>query len=380
MASRTPIFRVDIDGTDYTSRFRPLVKDIEVTDKDGLTSDTCSIRLADKDGQIALPQRNAKIEVWLGTSEDGVGLVFSGFVDGVRSSGSKGGGRELSVNAKGIDNRSKVKEQAQKYADEKTFGEVAKKWGSDAGLDGVSISEGLASISRKYWAMQGESYIHWAQRVAREIGATFKVQNNRGIFVDTNGGKTASGSDLPEIRAELGVNLETWEIEPFVGRPRHKKVKARYYDRKAAKWKEADADIADSDVEVEHTDRFTASDEDSANQKSRSLKGRSERNGGEGSVTILGTPHAKPEATCIVAGARPGIDGSYRIEGVTHKLDKRGYTTSLDLKQPHGEAGKDARKASQPSQSGGGSSANNPTPAQPQLPPYFGGGRLPGPV
>jgi phage protein D len=63
-------------------------------------------------------------------------------------------------------------------------------------------------------------------------------------------------------------------------------------------------------------------------------------------VTIIGNPSAQPEGSCTVVGARPGIDGSYKIESVTHKLDRsKGYETTLELKHPEGDVGSDSREA-----------------------------------
>jgi phage protein D len=73
-------------------------------------------------------------------------------------------------------------------------------------------------------------------------------------------------------------------------------------------------------------------------------KEASDRNKGEGSVVIDGDSGATPEGLCIVVGARPGIDGAYRIDTVDHELSRdSGFTTTLSLKQPQGSAGTDTR-------------------------------------
>ncbi|KAB0269077.1 phage late control D family protein [Microvirga brassicacearum] len=343
MPFREPAYRVDINGTDYTDRFKPLVKNIEVTDKDGLTSDTCSITLADVDGQIAMPKGGDKMQVHLGHVGQGIGLVFSGTIDEVRSTGTRGGGRELRISAKGVDAAGKAKEPQQKHKDDATFGDVAKEWAKEAGLEAV-ISENLASIKDDYWAMQGESFIAWGQRVAREIGATFKIQDGKAMFVETNGGKSASGKDLPTINATWGDNLLQWDVSPVLLRPRHKTVRVEFYDSKRAKIRTKDVEVDSDGTSAEFQTRIQAPDEKNAERRAQAGKKRVERNSGEGSVTILGTADAKPEGNCIISGARPGVDGTYRIEGVKHTLSKRsGYTVQLDLKQPQNDAGKDSR-------------------------------------
>ena len=56
-------------------------------------------------------------------------------------------------------------------------------------------------------------------------------------------------------------------------------------------------------------------------------------------ITIEGDTGAIPDGLCIVTGARPGVDGSWRIESVTHSYSRGGgFVTQLSLKQP-GSAG-----------------------------------------
>lgn len=55
-------------------------------------------------------------------------------------------------------------------------------------------------------------------------------------------------------------------------------------------------------------------------------------------------PRARVEGTLVVKGTRPGVDGSYRIAGVTHRLERSsGSTTELELKQPGSGVGTDNR-------------------------------------
>lgn len=340
---RRPLYRVEVNGVDYTSRFMPRVKGIEVSDQSGVTSDSASIVLADVDGSIRLPGEGDSLRILLGDDVAGVGLTFSGFISDVTSTGAKGGGRELNIRARGIDPKSDVRSAQGKHIDASTFADVAKRFAGIAGIEGVVVAPELAEINRPYWSMQFESFLHWGQRISREIGGTFKMQDGKAIFALANSGKSAGGAPLPTVQAVFGDNLLTWSISPVSSRARHGKVRARYYDEKRARWEEREVDV-DPDSPGVLTDRFTLRDRDSAERRAQALKGRVERNGGNGTVSILGTAMAKPEATLVLTGARSGIDGSYLIDGVQHRLTKSGgYVTTCDVRRPSEEVGRDTR-------------------------------------
>jgi phage protein D len=329
---------VNVAGQDVTARFSPILIDITVVDKVGTSSDTCSIKLADANGEIFLPSKGDPIDVEI----DG-GEIFRGTIDEVRSAGGKGEGRTLSISAKGIDTTTKVKEPQRKHQDKKSFKDVASKWAGDAGLT-VSVHDALGSIQRDYWDMRNESFLHWGRRIADEIGATFKVAGTKAAFVPANDGKTASGEDGPSVTATYGENLISWDIAPIVGRPAFEKSTVRYFDQKEGKLKEVEAEIRSEGVTAGQFHRFTGHNQEKSQKKAESEGKKSERKGAEGSVTILGTPLAQGGGKCIVSGTRPGIDGAYRIVSATHKFAKKsGYTCSLELDQPQDDAGKDSR-------------------------------------
>ncbi|MFC5509254.1 phage late control D family protein [Bosea massiliensis] len=344
MGFRKPACRVEINGVDYTDRFQPLVKSIKVSDKDGLTSDTCTIKLADSGGAIALPDENDMLTVYLGDAEAGVGLVFQGRIDGVRSTGTSGGGQELTISAKGFDATGKAKGVKEKHKDNAKFGDVAKEWGKASGMTDVVIDDDLASIEDEYWSMNNESFIGWGQRVAGEIGATFKVQGDRAMFLSADGGKTARGRSIPDFTVTRGDNLLRWDISPIRGRPGHQKVDVEFYSAKDGKLKTKQIEVDGQKSEVSLRSKVRASDEKNAERIARSGGKKVKRKGGSGTVTIVGSHLVKPEGKLILVGAREGIDGEYRITGVEHDYSSKGYDVDLTVEQPQGKAGKDSRR------------------------------------
>jgi phage protein D len=172
------------------------------------------------------------------------------------------------------------------------------------------------------------------ERLAREIGGNFRIQGMKAIMSKRGGSYTAA------VVAAWGRNLHGWDISPSLGRTQYSQMRARWYDSGKAQWQEAEEDTALS-VEARHDHRYAKPDEDEAMQQTASDRATSERDAGEGSVTIEGDTAATPDGLCIVTGARPGIDGTYRIESVTHSYSRGGgFVTQLSLKQPgSGSAG-----------------------------------------
>lgn len=335
------ICKIFVGGQDITSRIEPLLIDLSISDRAGASSDSASMTIDDRSGQIVMPGPRAPVQIFLGWEGGGVALAFSGVVDEIRSNGGRGG-RRLSIGAKGMDTRGKAKQGQRKHFDDKTIGDAMSAAAQEAGIS-VSVDPAFASIKRKYIALDDESFVAFGERMARELGGTFKIVGDRAVLAKRNGGASPSGLILPTVFATWGSNLHSWDITPIIGRPVEKEALARYYDPKSAEWKEEKADTGTADAETTKPSRYSEADQDRAKEQASSDAAESDRQSGQGSVTIEGNTDAQPEGLCVVAGARPGVDGVYRIEGVDHRYSRGGFTTGLDLRQPKGEAGKDSR-------------------------------------
>jgi phage protein D len=340
-------WKVFVDGEDITSAMQPFLMKISISDKDGSASDTCSLELDDSGGQLKLPAEGAGVQVYL----QGIS-AFTGKVDSVRSKGARGGGRTLSVGAKGFDAKGKVKEPQSHHMDDATLQQFLDKAAKGAGLTGVVIDPAFASIARDYWSANSESFLHLGQKLARELGGTFKIRGDKAVLAKRGEGLSAAGQPLPTVvgiapppTATTG-NVINWDIAPLEGRAKFARTKARYFDRASASFKEVEIETG---IEAEATSevRNAFADEDQAKAVAEGRKSNSEREGGQGSVELDLDVTAQAEGTFILTGARPGIDGSYRISGVDHKADRSGgATTRLEIKQPTAGAGKDDRQPS----------------------------------
>lgn len=380
------VYQINVDGTDVSSAFSPLLLSLTIRMTDGTEADTAEIELDDSYGQIALPRVGAQVSIALGWSDQGGSpVVFEGFLDEPKSKssiskehmsigahnrfkqhtsseGSREQGRVLSLSAKSADMGSKVKEQQEDHLDDSTLQDAAQKWAGQAGLTAV-VSSDLASIKRAYWSIANESFMAWGARIAREVGATFKIFQSTAVFAPRTGnGQSASGQSMSGVEATWGVNLITWSIAPDISRAKYGNMRVRWYDPVQAMWQDKTKPTSESGDgnDVTHTHKDSDPDEDQADDQADSNVDESDREqGGADSVEIDGNSAAQPQASCTVSGVRPGVDGDYVIKDVVHSLNRsRGWTTRMALRQPSGSAGTDSRDTS-----------TVPTPVAPETPP-----------
>ena len=317
---------VMIAGTDCTSAFNPFLISIKVSSKAGTHADTASLELDDRNGQINLPPIGDPVSILLGWEGGGVRQVFDGTVDEVKSKGDRGG-MFITVSAKGLDTTSPAKAPQQRHFDNKTVKEVLTDAGKPAGITKVEVDPELGAFKRTHVDMRDESFVNLGERLAREHGGNFKVQGKKATLTKKD------GADKVLITATRGVNLHSWDMSPALGRPMFKKAKTRWYDRKKAEWQTEEAETGLSAFAV-HTARYAEPQADQAKARTGNDKATSERDAGQGSVAIEGDTSAIPDGLCIIAGARAGVDGSYRIEGVDHDYGRSGgFITTLSLKR-----------------------------------------------
>lgn len=332
---------VVVDGKDVSSQMANYLETITVTDKAGASSDSCALKLDDTGGAIRLPEPGGSVVVGL----DGV-QVFAGIIDSVKSSGSRSSGRSLSVSAKGFDVNGKAKEPQRIHQDEGTVGDFLKTLAKKAGFD-MKVDPALGDIARDYIAANSESLLHVGEKLARELGGTFKLRENLAVLA-----RHGADFGLPKITGQFKTsqsgNLISWDIEPLSTRAVFKDITVSYFD-----WKKglpvdfkASAGKAGEKAEAGNLVRSIASDEAQAKDIAEGRKQQIEREGGKGRVTLDLTPEAQAEALFQLRGTRAGVDGTYRIVGVTHKANRSGgATTELELQQPQDGAGTDNRQA-----------------------------------
>ena len=342
------LFEINVGGVDVTEKFNPILEHLDVHDVSGETTDYANIILADVGGRVVMPAIGEGMTIMLGWANTGVAQVFDGIVDEVASRGGRSQGRQLTISAHGFDTEGKAKEPLEFHKDKASLNDFLSEAAGKAGLS-FQAESSIGSINRDYWAAGTESFIHLGQRIAHEVGAVFKISGSQAMMWPLNSPLASVGGNSSIVaqwgKGDHSGNLIDWDIAPILARPRFMQARTRYFDHMTATWKEITKAITGIGHQAaQHTHRQSRADDKEATNASTAADLNSQREAGSGKVTIKGDPAARTEGTCNVVGVRPGIDGTYRINGVNHQLTRAaGFVTHLEIKQPQGEAGVDGR-------------------------------------
>lgn len=256
--------------------------------------------------------------------------VFKGTIDEIQSTGARGQDRILTVSARGFDSRSKINAPLDFHRDNVTLQAFLNDAVARAGLAPVLVDPAFASITRDYWSADSEGFLHLTERLASELGATFKVRGDQPSMRSTARALLPTASHS-RVSRPPGGKPDFVDIMPYVGRPRGRKSKVKYFDKAAAAHKHVEVEIDPGAVDSAATPPYTAADA----ATSVGIPGGKKRDSQRGSVQLTLTPQARVERPILIKGARPGIDGAYRITSITHRLERSGgSTTDLELKQP----------------------------------------------
>ena len=337
MAWRTD-WQVLINDQNLTSSWSRHLISIGITDQAGTASDSCTLDVDDAHGQVRLPSGGQKIQVLLNRV-----LAFEGVVDSVTSSGGRSEGRKLVVSAKGFDTAGDAKKVQGFHLDDATLGEFLEAAGAEAGFS-VAVDPALAGIARDYWSAEFESFLSLGERLARQFGGTFKLRGDKAVLARRGEGLSANGQALPMITARYGENLIGWSLKPRDPRRTFAAGETRYFDRASGEVKtervafEGTEGVGDNVLRLAEASRSDA-------RATLEARGReSDREAGGGTITLDLAPEARAECSVVLTGARPGIDGKYRADSVSHRSDRGGgATTTISVKQPTDVAGTDTR-------------------------------------
>lgn len=352
-----PKIVVTVNGQPVAGGIDERIENCTVTQKEGVGSDTFTIKLNDGDPFLAIPPKGASVRIALGYGS--VSSLGDFIVDKV---GLECLPYKMNISGKSADLRSgKLKERQERHWDKKTIKDIVSEIASESGLQ-ASVDEEIGSFTYDWIAQNNESNIHFLKRLEERHNGLFHIKDNRLLFTERGGGKSASGSFVGSVilsPADIIPNTLKLDVND---RPTHGKVAAHVQDRDKAEKLDIEVTADDRSDSVFHLPDPFADEgeaEKAANAKAKQLK----RESSTGSVEIVGNPAVTAGVPLLFSGVRPGVDGvPFIIDTVTHTYSKTGgYRTKISFKLFDGKSGSGAKSSSSTSDSNTSTAANDNT-------------------
>lgn len=190
-----PDYRLVVDGKDISAKVQPRLISLTLTEGRENNADQLDIELDDSDGQLAIPRKEAVIELAIGWR--GQQLVDKGsfVVDEAEHSGAPD---RITIRARAADMGGEIRTRQEKSWHDTTLGAVLAELAKRNGLT-HKVDPALAAIKIAHIDQTNESDMHFLTRLARKYDAVATVKKKHLLFLPIVGTKTSKGESLPVI-------------------------------------------------------------------------------------------------------------------------------------------------------------------------------------
>ncbi len=323
-----PDFRITLDGKDLTSRMKPRLVELSLSEKRGGEADQLDLTLSDHDGALAIPEPGVMLTLqigWLRGTGVPVGLVSKGgyIVDSVEHGGPPD---VITLRARSADLSGELRTRREGSWKDTTLQAVISEI---AGRNSLSpkIAEKLAAIAVPSLIQSRESDMAVLKRLGKEHDAVATIKGGALIFAPIGAGITASGKTIPPATlARRDGDRHRYSIEK---QDESTGVEASYHDLKTGRKKKVQAG---DKGKVRRLAR-TYPTEAAARAAAKAEHGRRGRLPVKMSFDLArGRADLFPERKVTVRGWKPEIDKTqWLISAVSHRLSTSGFTTSIEM-------------------------------------------------
>lgn len=314
-------FQLIADGKDITALMRDRLLQLTLTDKTGMASDSCEVRLDDRDGKIAIPRKGAKLDVGLGWQGKGTALLGSYEVDEVSLECPPA---TMTIRARAADMRKQAKSSRTASYENTTLEALV---GTIAARHGwTPACQVKADISRA--DQFNESDLHFITRIAHAYNATATIKAGKLLVLLRGSGKTASGQ--PSSSVELSPGDVSHYSFTFADRSAYAKVQVRAYDTTTGKQLTAEAGNGDAEGGT-LVDRQLYPDADAAKAAAQSQLAALNRGTASGRLQMPGRADIGADKILRLKDFKAGLDGDYLVESVTHTYGPQGWVMDVEI-------------------------------------------------
>ncbi|MCP4103276.1 MAG: phage late control D family protein [Lentisphaerae bacterium] len=317
-------FTVKADNQDITDTIQRRLISLDITDENGITSDSLKLNLHDSDN-LQLPRKGVKLYVTVGYA--GALIPKGAFtVDKVTLSGPS---PTMTITARGANLSRELREPKNRSWHEVTFGELLNRIADEHNMS-AKTPENLQSIYIPHTDQTDESDAHFLTRLAAEHNAVLKPNGNYLMLVNIGKNKSSSGRELSMIIIR-NTEVTSWRGE-IPDRDRYASVVATYTDKAQGK----EITVTAGEGKPAWRIRRNFADQETAKAAAESQLKRLNRRNASLHINMPGKPEVAAESPLLITGLRDGFNGKWSAKKVTHRLTSSGMTTAIECEPKEG--------------------------------------------
>jgi phage protein D len=319
-----PAYKITVNGSDITALVADRLVSLTITDQAGVNSDRVEVVLDDRDERLSIPPARATMDVEIGYAGQ---LVPKGSftIEDIEVSGPL---RTMTLRGTAIGASKGAGASREKSWHDTTLGDIAKSIASRHGW-AAAINAELAAVKIDH-ADQHENDLQFLSRLAAENGAVAKVSAKRLVVAAHGEGKRVSGKPMPSITI-TAKDVADWSMT-LAARGDYTGVKAHHHDPVTG---QRGTEIEGEDGVNAHSLPHAFASVDAAKSAAKARMQSLKR--GKSSLqisTMPGNPALTAESLAQLTGFRAGVDGTWLVNVVTHKLTDSGYTCNIQCETP----------------------------------------------
>jgi phage protein D len=317
-----PSFDLLFEGVSTKIDIKSRVARISCTDEIGILADQCTIELDDHDLALEIPEKAARLTVFMGYGTE-LSKIGTYFVEDVSMSSSG----IMRVFGRGFDANKDHKTVKSRLYSGQSLHEVLERVAQDNKIS-MKIDPNLRSKNTESSGIEQrqESLLHFLTRVSEDYDLTFKVQDDVFLLKERMNARSFSGKDLDVIKINR-LDISSWDIQTRTWQA-YKSVIAEYSDIGNMDFGRVKVGSGEPSLKIKEA--FSSRNE--AERRANDQLNRSEKGGFQGSLTFPGNPKFLAETPIQLLGFKKQFEGKkWTVNRAEHQFSKSTFLTSIDL-------------------------------------------------